>query len=252
VDLLAVKIGGSSGADGPRLANDLQSYAAGAVDVAQIADPVDAEIDAVLQRLDGRRLVIDADLAGRCAVLNRLHRLGELDSADTAVLTTEPGAYLSRLGLPSRRAEQLALAVRATSRLVGVLRDDSGGLCTDGAVLTGWPFHPVAGLTHRATSGVATAQDVARTGREWWVRAVVDDERLSDGRVQKLAVRRLGPDRLEATVQLGRFRRRSYTGRSLQLACDPAQIVADGVERERPRSKRTFWSEPKLWRLALP
>jgi hypothetical protein len=57
---------------------------------------------------------------------------------------------------------------------------------------------------------------------------------------------------LEATVRLGRLRRRTYRGRSLQLACDPALIVADGVARERPRGKRTFWSEPKLWRLALP
>jgi hypothetical protein len=81
---------------------------------------------------------------------------------------------------------------------------------------------------------------------------VVDDQRLADGSARGLRLRRLGPAELEATVQLGRLRRRTCRGRSLQLACDPALIVADGVARERPRGKRTFWSEPKLWWLALP
>ena len=81
---------------------------------------------------------------------------------------------------------------------------------------------------------------------------MVDDQRLGDGPARGLSVRRLAPDELEATVRLGRFRRRTCRGRSLQLACDPALIVADGAARQRPRGKRTFWSEPKLWLLALP
>jgi hypothetical protein len=87
---------------------------------------------------------------------------------------------------------------------------------------------------------------------DWWLRAVVDDQRLCDGPARSLAVRRLGPGELAATVRLGRWRSRTCRGRSVQLACDPAQIVADGVGRERARRKRTFWSEPELWRLALP
>jgi hypothetical protein len=110
-----------------------------------------------------------------------------------------------------------------------VLKDDSGGLCADAATLTPWT-----------------------PGDPWWVRAVVDDQPLCDGTVRSLVVRRMGPSELEARVGLGRFRHRIARGRSLQLACDPAQIVADGVGRERPRSRRTFWSEPALWRLALP
>jgi hypothetical protein len=113
---------------------------------------------------------------------------------------------------------------------VGVIKDDSGGVCVDAASLRPWP-------------GADTT---------WWLRAVVDDQRLADGAARELRVRRLGPSELEATVRLGRLRRRTCRGRSLQLACDPALIVADGVARERPRRKRTFWSEPKLWRLALP
>lgn len=180
------------------------------------------------------RLVIDTDLAGLNLVLHRLMRQGLLDSLETAVLAREPVPYLSRLGLPDDLAGQLRVAQHAPARLVGVVKDDSGGVCVDRASMAPWAESPVAPPS------------------PWWMRAVVDDQRLADGTVRALELRRLGPAELEATVRLGRFRRRTCRGRSLQLACDPALVVADGVARERPRSKRTFWSEPKLWRLALP
>jgi hypothetical protein len=179
---------------------------------------------------DAPRLVIDADLAGLNLVLHRLLRRGLLETVDTAVLARAPVPYLSRLGLPTDLAGQLRVARQAPARLVGVVKDDSGGVCLDAASLAPWPG----------------------TDSPWWLRAVVDDQRLADGAVRGLRVRRLGPSELEATVLLGRLRRRTCRGRSLQLACDPALIVADGLPRERPRDKRTFWSEPKLWRLALP
>jgi hypothetical protein len=90
---------------------------------------------------------------------------------------------------------------------------------------------------------------VTRSG--WWLRAVVDDQLLRDGEAHAVSLRRLGPEELEATVRLGRWRTKTLHGRSLQLACDEASITQDGVGRERPRGKRTFWSEPKLWRLCL-
>lgn len=189
-----------------------------------------AEVDAALDGLDASRLVIDAaELAGLNLVLARLQRAGRLAELETAVLLGQPDPYLAGLGLPADRAGQLALARTGSARLVGVVRDDSGGVCVSAAELTAW--HP---------------------DRPWWVRAVVDDQRLCDGEVRRLSMRRLGPAELAAEVQLGRFRSRRRRGRALQLACDPAQIVADGIGRERPRSRRTFWSEPKLWRLALP
>ncbi|HEX8092485.1 hypothetical protein [Jatrophihabitans sp.] len=205
-----------------------------------------AGVDAVLAALeeawpgrlvtDAPRLVIDADLAGLSLVLHRLLRRGLLETLDTAVLPRESVPYLSRLGLPADLAGQLRVARQAPARLVGVVKDDSGGVCVDGASLAPWPEE------------LPEASD----GSAWWLRAVVDDQRLADGNARGLRLRRLGPAELEATVQLGRLRRRTCRGRSLQLACDPALIVADGVARERPRDKRTFWSEPKLWRLALP
>jgi hypothetical protein len=188
------------------------------------------EVDAALDRLDGHRLLIDtADVSGLNLVLGRLLRADRLAEQDTAVLLDRPVPYLVGLGLPPDRAGQLALARTADCRLVGVLRDDSGGVCVEAATLTPWT-----------------------PGAPWWVRAVVDDQRLCDGQVRQLSVRRVGPSELVAEVRLGRLRTRRRQGRALQLACDPAQIVADGIGRERPRSRRTFWSEPKLWRLAVP
>ncbi len=189
-----------------------------------------AEVDAALDGLEAGRLVIDAaDLAGLNLVLARLQRAGRLAELETAVLLGQPDPYLAGIGLPADRAGQLALARAGTARLVGVVRDDSGGVCVSGATLTPW-----------------------QPDRPWWVRAVVDDQRLCDGEVRRLSMRRLGPAELVAEVRIGRVRSRRRRGRALQLACDPAQIVADGIGRERPRSRRTFWSEPKLWRLALP
>jgi hypothetical protein len=208
-----------------------------------------AGVDAVLASLEAEfeglgaelpRLVLDVDLAGLNLALHRLLRRGLLDTLETAVLPREPVPYLSRLGLPADRAGQLRVAAEAPARLVGVVKDDSGGVCVDTASLAPWPAEPDSA----GTAGSARSS--------WWLRAVVDDQRLADGSARELRLHRLGPAELEATVRLGRLHRRTCRGRSLQLACDPALIVADGVARERPRSKRTFWSEPKLWWLALP
>jgi hypothetical protein len=191
----------------------------------------DTEPPAVDQALDGRaerRLVIDGDLAGLNLVLRRLMRRGELDTAETAVLPRQAVRYLSRIGLPADLAGQIHAAVHGVPRLVGVIKDDSGGLCIDNASMAPW-----------------------RPG-DWWLRAVVDDQRLADGNARSLSVWRLGPDELAATARLGSLRTKTRRGRSLQLACDDARIVADGMLLQRPRAKRTFWSEPKLWQLALP
>lgn len=182
--------------------------------------------------LDGRRLVLDTDLAGLNMALRRLMRDGLLEEIETAVVLTEPVPYLHLLGLPRDRASQETVALAGTPRLVGVIKDDSGGVCVDRAEMFPWP--------------------ASATEKQWWLRAVVDDERLCDGTARSVRLRRISPQELEATAVLGRFRKVTVRGRSLQLACDEAQIVTDGVPREQPRSKRTFWSEPKLWRLALP
>jgi hypothetical protein len=244
VQLLVVSVGDQAlPAATERLADGLVRAGASTADV-WTGRASAAGLDEALGHLDGRRLVIHADLAGLSLVLNRLMRAGLLASVETAVIPRQPVPYLHGLGLPREPAGQLRVAVQGIPRLVGVLKDDSGGLSVDRARVEPWP-DPMLDRTS-ATSAAGTA---SRSG--WWLRAVVDDQPLSDGDARAVDVRRLGPRELEATVQLGRFRRRSVRGRSLQLACDPARIVQDGIARERPRGKRTFWSEPELWQLAL-
>lgn len=189
-----------------------------------------AELDQALQQVERQRLVIEAaDIGWLNLALARMQRAGMLADVETAVVIAQPVPYLAALGLPTERQAQLEVARSAGSRLVGVIKDDSGGVCVSAARLTPWvPDH------------------------DWWVRAVVDDQRLCDGNVRALTVRHVGPAEVRAEARLGRFRSRSARGRSLQLACDPAQIVTDGLARDRPRGRRTFWAEPKLWRLALP
>jgi hypothetical protein len=206
-----------------------------------------AGIDEALSRLDGRRLAIAADLAGLQLVVNRLLRAGLLANVETAVVMTPVPDYLARLGLPPSRAVQVSLAVFGTARPVGVIKDDSGGVCIDHAQVTPYPVSRADGTSEPTARSARTA----RTDR-WWVRAVVDDGRLADGWARGLALHRTAPNELRATVRIGAVRRRTITGRSLQLACDPALVVQDGVPRERSRSKRTFWSEPDAWKLVLP
>jgi hypothetical protein len=226
VRILALSVG--SGGSAGTAAEGIRGAGAAAVE-AWAAAPTAVGIDEALDQLDGRRLVIEADQPGLQLVLTRLLRRGILADQETAVLPLQRVDYLRRVGLPDRLEERYRIAVRGIPRLVGVIKDDSGGVCVDHATVTPW----------------------ARDSSTWWVRAVVDDQRLCDGAAKAIGVRRLGPAELEATVRISRWRKRTVHGRSLQLACDEAAIIQDGVARERPRSKRTFWSEPLLWNLVL-
>jgi hypothetical protein len=189
-----------------------------------------AALDAALDASGDSRLVLAAPLGDLAAVLRRLWRRGELAERETALLPLHPlPPFLIRCRLPLDLTAAATLAVTGTVRPAGLLADDSGGLVIDSATLRPWD------------------------GRRLWVRAVVDDTKVCDGAVRGLRVDRLTPGTLAVTVpgRLGRTVAR-VEGRAAQLACDEALLSSDGVARERPRRKRTWWNEPDLWRLALP
>ncbi len=226
------------GADGARRASEvgaaLASTDAGSATVRPIVpcpDPADrANLDRALDRASDGRLVVLAGVGDLAAVLRRMWRRGELVERETAWLPTGavPG-YVASYGLPASLSDAVALAVTGTVRTIGLLADDSGGLTVGSAELGPWQ------------------------GRRLWVRAFVDDEKVCDGEVSALRVDRPSPGVLRVSV-VGRFGRTvtRVGGRAVQLACDEAQVRSDGVPRERPRRKRTWWNEPDLWRLALP
>lgn len=198
-----------------------------------VADRV--ALDAALDSVHGRRVALALEAPALAAVLHRMTRRGEIETTETALVGPRP-ASLARLGLPAKLADAARLAVEGRARTVGLLKDDSGGILIDSARLVAWPGR--AG---------------GRPG-PFWLRAYVDDEPVSDGMASSLSVERVDRGVLRAVAtRPGVMRRRhAVEGRALQLACDDALIVSDGVPRERPRDKRTWWCEPDFWRVALP
>lgn len=234
MDVSLVCVGAGSAGRASGVSATLASARGGSISVAQTMvcpDPGDrAGLDRTLDRAAGGRLVLHSGVGDLAAVLRRMWRRGELAERETAWLPIGPvPPYLAGQGLPAAPADAAEVAVGGTVRTVGLLADDSGGLAVGSAGLRPW------------------------RGRRLWVRAFVDDEKICDGEVSAFRVERLTPGVLRASV-LGRFGRSTarVDGRAAQLACGEALVSSDGVSRERPRGKRTWWNEPDLWRLALP
>ena len=229
MEVLLIAVGAGPASREPDLRRALVSAGAD-VDSRRVPTTDRAPLDEVLDRRRQRRLVIAASPADLAGVLRRLMRRGELAGAETAVLVDRPIPFLVRQGIPSDLPAAARVAVHGVCRTVGVLQDDSGHLVVDHAVVQAW------------------------RGSSFWMRAYVDDERLSDGRVSALRVERGATGGLRATVsahsRLGRRATRSLDGRALRLACDDAAMSSDGAARERPRQRRTWWDEPTQWRLA--
>ena len=226
------------GADGAGRAGEVSAALASArggsarvVHAMTCPDPGErAGLDRTLDRATAGRLVLYAGVGDLAAVLRRMWRRGELAERETAWLPIgQVPSYLAGCGLSATPADAAEVAVGGTVRTVGLLADDSGGLVVGSADLRPW------------------------RGRRLWVRAFVDDEKVCDGEVSALRVDRPSPGALRVSVP-GRFARQMarVDGRAAQLACDEALVSSDGVARERPRRKRTWWNEPDLWRLALP
>jgi hypothetical protein len=234
VDVSLVCVGADGAAKAAQVGAALVSAGGGSAAVVSTAagvDPADrAGLDRALDRAAGGRLVISADVGDLAAVLRRLWRRGELAERETAWLPIgSVPRYLASLGLPASPTEAADVAVHGRVRTVGLLADDSGGLTVGSADLGPWQ------------------------GRRLWARAFVDDEKVCDGEVSALRVDRPAAGVLRVSV-IGRFGRITsrVDGRAAQLACDEAQVRSDGIPRERPRRKRTWWNEPDLWRVALP
>jgi hypothetical protein len=197
--------------------------------------PGRAELDPVLDRHRPRRVIVagtDADLA---AVLVRLLRTERLD-VEVAYLPSRRSPAVAAWGLPTGRGA-LAAATDAPAVPVPLIRDDGGGVlvgrgefrglrgecyCDETLVLRGGASWLVAAPT---PAGLAV-----RAGR---------GRRAPDGRTR--AVR--------ATAPSGHG---SASGRAVQVGCEPATVVLDGVPHPRPVRRWSWYRHTADWLLVRP
>ena len=89
--------------------------------------------------------------------------------------------------------------------------------------------------------------------RRLGAQAYHDDIRVADGEITRIDVRPdwTAVDTIGVTVMTQPLRpTRRTSGRALQVACDPARVVRDGVSYLRPVSRWTWYADDRVrWRL---
>ncbi len=203
--------------------------------VALPARPGRDVLDPVLTAHAPRRVLVsgtDADLA---AVLLRLLRTERLD-VEVAYLPTSRTPAAEVWGLPSGPAAA-TLALGGTVTPVPLVRDDAGGVlvgrgevrdvrgecyCDDVLVLRGTARRLVVAP---GPGGISV--------RAGW------GGRLPDGRLRAVP----------AGAPRGRG---SAVGRAVQVGCEPATVVCDGVEHPRPVPRWSWYRHPVDWLLVRP
>lgn len=180
--------------------------------------PAKDVVDPLLAELDGTRLVIhgsDADLA---AVVLRMLRKDRLGDVTLGYLPADPTSRVARLwGLPTELGAALRVALGDGPAGVPLLRDDVGGVLLGHGLIS-----PVRGS------------------------AYCDDHHVLKGAAARLEV---SPDPAGGEGLVVRVRRRGLLGRrtivqpgrALQLACEPATVLRDGVPYARLMEKWTWY-----------
>lgn len=174
-----------------------------------VGDP--AEVDAIVDVSEVRRLIVLGTHADLAVVLSRLLRNDRLDVE----------VALVRRRLSARRART------AAARRVPLIRDETGTVLTRAAL---W-LPP--GDTARTVTG----------------EAVVDDTVLFNGEVAGVRIEPTAElPGLRARVLTGRMRpRRWVTGRAAQLGTTGTLVVRDGVGASRPVRRSTFYRNTHGW-----
>lgn len=184
--------------------------------------PGKSDVDAVLARIEpgdgvGADVIVAGDDADLAAVVVRLLRTDRLARFALGYLPAARGSVVAKLwGIPADRAAAYRLATTGSVRPVPLLRDDKGGV-----LLGRGRFAPVSGVGY------------------------CDDEIVLRGAARRLdaAPDLDGGPGLVVTVRHGLLRPRATTvrGRAFQLGCDSAFPVLDGLRRERPVERWTWY-----------
>jgi hypothetical protein len=166
-------------------------------------------------------------LAGVLAALNAASRTADV------VVSWEPADDRFSRGL----ARDLGIGSGGGERTMSLVRDDHGGV-----------------LLH--SGRVEPADDGRRSvlSRRLGAQAHHDDAKVADGMISRITARPdwRSVDTLRVTVVVQPMRPpRLSRGRALQIACDPAQVLRDGVPYARPVSRWTWYADDRVrWRLA--
>jgi hypothetical protein len=196
------------------------------------ARPGRAELDPLLTEHDPRRLIVagsDADLA---AVLVRLLRTDRLH-VEVAFLPAGRSAAATAWALPTgRRAAELAATAPATA--VPLIRDDGGGVL-------------VGRGEFRGIRGECYCDEVlVLRGTAPWLVVTPGP----DGLAVRAGRRRRRPDgRTRPVPPTAPAGRGSARGRAVQVGCEPATVVLDGVPHPRPVRRWSWYRHTTDWLL---
>jgi hypothetical protein len=192
-----------------------------------------AELDPVLAEHDPSRLLVSGSDADLAAVLVRLLRTDRLH-VEVAYLAARRSPATAAWGLPTGSAAAAA-ALDAPASQVPLIRDDSGG------VLVG--RGEIRGLRGECYCDETL---VLRGAAPWLV--------VAPSPAGGLAVRagRLGrrPDgRTRPVPAAAPSGRGSAVGRAVQVGCEPATVLLDGVAHPRPVRRWSWYRHTGDWLL---
>jgi hypothetical protein len=177
---------------------------------------------------DADSVVVRGPVPALSAVLTLLLKAGRTAAVPVA---WEPTADRTALGL----ARDLEVGTGEVRELT-LVRDDHGGVLLQHGRL-------------EADNGGRRTSLSSRVG----LQAYHDDIKVADGEVTRLDVRPdwTAVDTIGVTVMTQPLRpTRRTVGRALQVACDPARVIRDGVAYTRPVQRWTWYADDRVrWRL---
>lgn len=222
MDALALACGNTR-VDGPagRLAD--------AVPVGEVPDR--SEIDPVLDRLDGRRLVVQGTDAALAAVVLRLLRTSRLADVPVGYVPVDPESEVAAVwGLPTDPARAPTVALDGDAERAPLIRDDNGGVLVGQGVLG-----PVRGVIY-------CDDELVLRGQAGTVEVSPDPMASADTSKDGLTVRVTRKGLLGKRVT-------NAAGRAVQVGCIPLIVERDGTPFARPVDKWTWYRHTEDWRL---
>ncbi|HEX2075120.1 MAG TPA: hypothetical protein VHF92_15155 [Geodermatophilus sp.] len=177
---------------------------------------------------DADSVLVRGPVPALAAVLAALNRAGRTAAVPVA---WEPADDTASVGLAR------ALGVGSGSeRELSLVRDDHGGV-----------------LLHHGRLEAAGDEPRRALGRRLGAQAHHDDVKVADGPITRIDVRPdwQAVDTIRVVVMTLPLRpTRRSTGRALQVACDPARVIRDGVPYPRPVQRWTWYADDRVrWRL---